>query len=312
MQQQQENQALWASYWGERQRSLQNPLGKRRAVIAAFQLLRRLARKFAQPVRIIELGCGEGHVLAELLKLCTANKIAVESAVGVDNQAQIIESARRVYPQIDFVVADYAREPLDLRPFDLVLLVGTLHEVFSSNYSRTLGEIDRRLGKQAVKQALERSARMVGDNRSIVLFDGVESALPDFKITVKFQSSDSLEEFRNLVSNYEAFRLDYEELEEVDRIRISLHDFTRYITKTRFFNSSLWEIEKRESYQYFNEEEFRKALGAVGFDILELQCSSPYQEDWRNRVSIETSGADFPQENILIVAQRKTQRALEG
>lgn len=309
MQKQTETQAVWKSYWGERQKSLQNPLGKRRAVTAAFQLLERAAKEPARPARIIELGCGEGHILGELLKMCEANGIAVEECVGIDYQAHAIENARRLYPRMNFLLADYARQPLSLQPFDLALLVGTLHEVYSASRSAEKGEIDQSLGERAVEKALRCGARLVGDGKYLVLFDGVEHASPDLKITIRFRSACALDEFKKMVGEYEAFRLSYE-AETDDRVKISMRDFTRYITKLRFFNTDLWEIERRESYQYFSESEFAGHLGELGINILELQCSSPSLNDWRDRVSIETPGVDFPKENILIVGQKaETRRA---
>lgn len=303
----QSNKPPWESYWRERQKSLLNPQGKRKAMTAAIQLLKELAERSARPVRIIELGCGEGHVLGELLKMCAAQNIDVQDCVGVDNQVQVIENARLLYPQINFLAADYSRQPLDLMPFDLVMLIGTLHEVYSANHSLSRREIDHKGGRGAVTRALGYSASLVADGGYIVLFDGVEHKQPDLKLIVRFQSIESLDEFRKIASEYEAFRLFYEQLDAPDHIRISMHDFTRYITKTRFVNTELWEIEKRESYQYFNENEFRQNLGKLRFGILNVNCSSPHEMDWRKRVRIENAGGNFPKENILITAQKPYQ-----
>lgn len=300
----QNNEPVWESYWGERQKSLQNPQGKRKAVTAAFQLLEELAERAVRPLRIIELGCGEGHVLAELLKLCAIQDISIKDCVGVDNQIQVIENARLLYPQINFLIADYGRQRLDLAPFDLVMLIGTLHEVYSSNHSISPGEIDHERGREAVARALCYSASLVADDGHIVLFDGVEHEQPDLKLIVSFQSLEALDEFRKMAGEYEAFRLTYEELNAPDHIRISMHDFTRYITKTRFINTALWEIEKRESYQYFNENEFRQHLEDLRFEILDVQCSSPHEVDWRKRVRIENADGNFPKESILITGQK--------
>jgi SAM-dependent methyltransferase len=308
MQKQGEHQVVWESYWGARRQSLQNPLGKRRAVIAAFQIIERLAAESARPVRIIELGCGEGHILGELLKMCETSKLAVGDCAGVDNQERVIKSARRLYPRVSFSVADYAEQPLDLQPFDLVMMVGTLHEVYSGSRPGASGEIDPGLGKRAVAKALRHGARLVGGDRYLVLFDGVEHPLPGLQIVVRFKSARAMDEFKKIVSEYEAFRLSYEQAEGCRRVRISMRDFTRYVTKTRFFNSGLWEIEKWESYQYFTKDEFKKCLGEIGIDVLKLQCSTPHQKDWDDRVTIETPGVAFPQENILIVG-RKTGKA---
>jgi SAM-dependent methyltransferase len=308
MQEEREHQVVWESYWGARLQSLQNPLGKRRALVAAFQIIEGLAAESARPVRIIELGCGEGHILGELLKMCETSKLAVGDCAGVDNQERVIERARRLYPRVSFSVADYAERPLNLQPFDLVMMVGTLHEVYSGSRPVASSEIEPGLGKKAVAKALGHGTRLVGDDRYLVLFDGVEHPLPDLRIVVGFNSARALDEFKKIVSEYEAIRLSYEESGGMGRVRISMRDFTRYITKTRFFNSGLWEIEKRESYQYFTEEEFKKCLGEFGIDVLKLQCSSPRQKDWDDRVTIKTPGVAFPQENILIVG-RKTGKA---
>jgi SAM-dependent methyltransferase len=304
MQKQREDQVVWESYWGARRQSLQNPLGKRRAVVAAFQIIEGLAAESARPVRIIELGCGEGHILGELLKMCETSKLRVGDCAGVDNQECVIESARRLYPQVSFSVADYAEQPLDLQPFDLVMMVGTLHEVYSGSRPGASREIDPDLGKKAVAKALRHAVRLIGGDRYLVLFDGVEHPLPGLQIVVRFNSDRGMNEFKKIVSEYEAFRLSYEEAEGRRRVRMSMRDFTRYITKTRFFNSGLWEIEKWESYQYFTEDEFKKCLGEIGVDVLKLQCSTPRQKDWEDRVTIETPGVAFPQENILIVGRK--------
>lgn len=304
MQNHKEAKGLWKNYWHERQRSLRISKGKIRAVTAAFQIAERLAKKSVQPIRVIELGCGEGHILGELLKMCEANGIPIGEWIGVDNQAGIIARARRLYPQIDFLVADYASQPLGLKPFDLVLLVGTLHEVYSASRSVALREIDPVLGRKAVEQAISYCARLVADSRYIVVFDGIEHSLSnDFEVTLNFQSANALNEFRKFAGEYEAFRVRYKEVGG-DRIRISMRDFTRYITKTRFLNGDLWEIEKWESYQYFSESAFRACLRSLGIKVLKLQCSSPHLKDWRSRVRIETADVDFPKENILIVGRR--------
>jgi trans-aconitate methyltransferase len=70
---------------------------------------------------ILDLGCGTGHL---------TSRIAASGArvVGIDSSPEMIEEARKNYPELTFVVAD-ARE-FDLKePFDAVFSNAVLHWV---------------------------------------------------------------------------------------------------------------------------------------------------------------------------------------
>jgi trans-aconitate methyltransferase len=74
----------------------------------------------AQPgERILDLGCGTGHL---------AHKIAASGAhvVGLDSAASMIEQAKAVYPDVEFVVGDGANFQFD-QPFDAVFSNAALH-----------------------------------------------------------------------------------------------------------------------------------------------------------------------------------------
>ena len=90
-------------------------------------------------------------------------------------------------------------------------------------------------------------------------------------------------------------------------MELSYRDFTRYITKSIFLDKRLWQTERLESYQYFNEDEFRQAFARVGLVIDELRTLTVNYEKWRSEVEIETSGMDFPVEHILILARKPGQ-----
>ena len=66
------------------------------------------------------------------------------------------------------------------------------------------------------------------------------------------------------------------------------------------------EIVNDENFESFNftEEEFRKVLASEGLQISELIAMTMNEEKWRSLVNIETSGYQFPEEHILILAQQ--------
>lgn len=69
--------------------------------------------------RILDLGCGTGHL---------AQEIAATGAqvVGIDSSAEMVEQARKAYPDIEFLVAD-ARNFSFPYQFDAVFSNATLH-----------------------------------------------------------------------------------------------------------------------------------------------------------------------------------------
>jgi trans-aconitate 2-methyltransferase len=81
-----------------------------------------------QSERILDVGCGTGHLTA---------KIAERGAtvIGLDNSAEMIATAQKNYPRIEFVLADVADEKtfkLSKR-FDSIFSNATLHWVENAN-----------------------------------------------------------------------------------------------------------------------------------------------------------------------------------
>jgi trans-aconitate methyltransferase len=71
--------------------------------------------------RILDLGCGTGHLAARIAE-------AGADVVGIDSSASMVEEARRLYPGIRFEVADARDFSLDA-PFDAVFSNAVLHWV---------------------------------------------------------------------------------------------------------------------------------------------------------------------------------------
>jgi 2-polyprenyl-3-methyl-5-hydroxy-6-metoxy-1,4-benzoquinol methylase len=78
------------------------------------------------PRRVIDVGCGTGHLLRSLV-----DRMPVEPdfVVGVDRSRTAIRRARALVPEGTFVVADLYRLPLDAERFDLVLCIEVLEHV---------------------------------------------------------------------------------------------------------------------------------------------------------------------------------------
>ncbi len=71
--------------------------------------------------RILDLGCGTGHLAAQIAEMGAR-------VVGIDSSAEMIAEARRKYPQVEFDAGD-ARSFRFEHPFDAVFSNAVLHWV---------------------------------------------------------------------------------------------------------------------------------------------------------------------------------------
>ena len=303
-----QNDDFWDFYWETRLQPMEN-LGKREAILAASGLIRRLAAQGDQPLRLLELGCGEGQIIGTLLdahsQLCD-----IRASVGVDYNAQSLAHCRRDYPGLQCVEGDFTDPDLleELGKFEVVLLVNALHEVFSAGFSPELQEIDIPAAKRHVEQALAGAAGCLKPGGWVVLFDGLEPpGDPGQSLRICFRDDAIRKDFETFARQYHPLRITYREAGDPLCVELSQRDFTRYITKSIFLRKKLWKTEQLESYQYFTEKEHRAAFARQGLEISELRALTVNDGKWRRLVKIDTPGGKFPEEHILILAQKKGQ-----
>lgn len=301
-----ETDEFWDFYWDIRLQAMEN-LGKREAVLAASRLLRQISRHKQQPIRILELGCGEGQVIGALIdahtSLCDSQMV-----VGIDYNAASLAHCQRDFPALRFLNGDFTDQTLlaSMGKYDLVLLVNALHEVFSVEISSTLGEIDVLRGKQRVEDVLAGVVGCLSPGGWLVLFDGIEPAGdPKKLLQIRFQDRQAWENFEIFASQYQPFRISYRKLGHPSTIDISRRNFTRYISKSIFLGKHLWQNECKESYQYFTLEEFQAVFSRQGLKIVELRTFTINADKWRRQVEIVSPDEDFPDEHILILAHRE-------
>lgn len=302
-----ENDAFWDFYWETRLQSMEN-LGKKAAILAASRLMRDIAPKLDHPLRLFEPGCGEGQVIGTLLD-AHSSLCDLKSSIGLDYNSQFLEKCRQDYPFLHCVAGDLSDPHIltGLGKFDLLLLVNTLHEVFSDAFSMEKNAIDIPLARDRVRRVMASALNCLEPDGRLVLFDGLEPAGdPARLLRIHFQAASILQDFKIFCSQYQPFPITYRQAGDPLTVELTLHDFTRYITKSIFLGKHLWESERLQSYQYFTEEDFRSTLSNLGMKITDLRMLTVNEEKWKMLVSIESAGVRFPDEHILILAQRST------
>jgi hypothetical protein len=300
-----ESDQFWDFYWEMRLEGLQN-LGKREAILTGSRLIRRMAQQPGQPVRLLELGCGEAQIIGALVE-GHSQVIGINQSIGIDYIPKSIDTCRKHYPQMRFIEGDFTDPRLltGLGPFEMVLLVNALHEVFTSGFSAELGEIDVPAAKHKAEQALTGAVSLLAPGGYLLLFDGLEMpGDPHDKLRLHFLSRQARQHFETFAREYHPFQITYREYASPLHLELTRRDFTRYITKSIFLGKALWQTERLESYQYFTESEFRAAITRQGLEIRELRTLTVDEEKWNDLVEIETPGVNFPEEHILIVAQK--------
>ena len=301
----QESDEFWDFYWEVRLQDMED-LGKREAILAISKLIRRLSVNPDQGVRLLELGCGEGQIIGALVE-AHAQVPSINASQGVDYSPKSIEICRRFYPGMAFTEGDFTHQDqmAGLGQFEIVLLVNALHEVFSANYSREIGEVAVEQSKLRVEQALTGAVEHLAAGGYLVLFDGLENCGDiQEKICIRFLHWQARRRFETFSHEYRPFRIAYRETGDPFVVELSYRDFTRYITKSIFLDKHLWQTERLESYQYFNEDEFRQVFARMGLVIDELRTLTVNYEKWYSEVEIKTATMDFPVEHILILARK--------
>lgn len=296
---------FWDLYWEMRLDALQN-LGKKAAVLAASKLVRQLNQPPGKPVRLLELGCGEGQIIGSLVD-GHAQATAISQSVGIDYVPAVVEKCRRTYPGANFMVGDFTDAGLlaSLGQFEIVILVNALHEVYSATISEVTGEVDVPAAKTRVRQAFLSAASCAVPGGYLVLFDGLEPPLdPGLKVQIRFLTPQAAEYFNIFCQEYRPFRISPRFLGSSARVELSIRDFTRYITKSIFLGKGLWQTERFESYQYFTRDEFTQVFHDAGLTLVEMRTLTVDEEKWRRTVRIETPGVRFPEEHILIIGRR--------
>jgi hypothetical protein len=300
-----ENDKFWDFYWEFRLREMED-LGKREAILTVSKLVRSLSERPGKAVRLLELGCGEGQIIGPLVN-AHAEVLSINDSCGVDYSLPSIKKCRSDYPGLSFICGDFTDPGLmaELGQFEIVLLVNSLHEIFSTALTSQLEEVDPLIAKQRVTHTLASAVQHLSPGGYLALFDGLEPP-GDIQapLRIRFRDGQARRRFDIFVREYRPFRIAYRETDDPACVELSQRDFTRYITKSIFLEKRLWQTERMESYQYFNEAEFLDVISHLGLTTCLLRTFTVNYEKWQNEVDILTPGVDFPVEHILLLAQK--------
>ncbi len=248
-----------------------------------------------RPLRILEIGCGEGLLLNAVQKV---NPNA--QCYGIELSENAVSAGKRKYPQIHFINQDLHAYfgAAEFEQFDIVLSCNVMHEIYTQKRVR-----------EGIDEAEKYLASLFGKLKDCLVPGGVfvlvDGVLPDDEKdgTVSFILTEEGAGIYEIIrSSYCFLREPLPEAHAGESMTVSSIDFEKFITKSLFADSPDWEIERKESYQYFTRSRFEKLFRELGYIIMREELQIEQWELWQRLVTV-TDGS-FPFENITFFCIR--------
>lgn len=281
-------------------------LGGKTRAIAAYHVIQTMQKRVMTsnlPISVLDVGCSDGSIL-DYIKM-TMNQECPKALIdytGLDFNKKVIDIAKKTHKGIKFIHADITKTNVRNKSYDIIILINTLHEIFSLKAKNK--HYDFKKGKREVRSAFSNIAGLMSKGGTVFLYDGVECPKTENKhVRVKIKDDSTEKQFKKFAKEYQPVLINYKLISK-HTYEMSIKAFTRFITKLRFLDSPTWELEKEESYQYFDEREFEQMLEMNGLVLSSKILMSPHLGEWQNRVEILSSDISFPTENMLIVAEK--------
>jgi len=294
-------------YWEARKNNFYEVNGKRVAAEYISCFIKGNARRKRIEPSVLDIGCGEGHILNYIhQQLC--EEIDVERFIGIDKNSSVIKKAKGLYPEYDF----YNRDVMScgwtdkLGDFDVIYMINILHEVFSSCYCNEENQIDVESGKLSVAYVIGKASKLIKENGILVIFDGIESLGDNNEmVSIIVDSEDNKHLLDRFQKEYNAYKISISYARYNDQLiaTLSKRDLVRFITKKKWMVSQLWEDEKKESYQYYNECEFLDVLTTNNLKVLLKKTFDSDRNLWQPKFVGSCDAFMAPEEHILIVGK---------
>lgn len=244
-----------------------------------------------RPCRILEIGCGEG-LLLDAIQARNPNA----ECYGIELSENAVKAGMQKYPRIHFINQDLHSyfASSEFERFDIVLSCNVMHELYTQMRM-----------KEGIEKAEEYVVSLLGKLKECLvpggLFALVDGVLPDDEKegVVRFV----LTEYG--VRVYDRFRASYcflrdalPEAKAGEVITASSIDFEKFITKSLFVETPDWEIERKESYQYFSRLKLEAILRNMGYMIVKEELQIEQWALWQELVTIVEGACPF--ENITL------------
>lgn len=228
----------------------------------------------------LEIGCGSGQILRELVK-------RVPYVVGVDESPDRLREAAKVCGNAKLIRAK-AQELTFEEEFESVMTSQMLHETKMFGTQR---DVERVLS--AVRRALKRGGKYI-------LIDHLDPGEETVSIEVPAPSEKLLSEFKSKF----CFRTVHLVKVGEGRYEIGKRDLQDFVTKTWSLNSPMEEMEMNETHASFSQEEAETMVRKAGFSIDRFISFTNIAEDLKiHKVLLEPPALPWNRKFMLVASK---------
>jgi SAM-dependent methyltransferase/nicotinamide mononucleotide adenylyltransferase len=247
------------------------------------------------PGTIVDKGCGTGKLLVEL-----SRRFPGAALVGVDLSRELLRrSDENTYAggDVRFVLGDAAEAQLPDGSADTIIFSSIMHEIFSYGGYR----------HARITQALASAARELRVGGRVLIRDGVSPEPVTWRLTCL--DGETRARFDRFAREFKhGAGAPFRPLGPSELL-LNSHEANEFLCKKDYVVN--WDIEVHEEYGVLTIREWKEALAAAGFAVLEARG---YVNDWiaehryRGHVALaDEQGAplSWPDTNVVLVGEKR-------
>lgn len=249
----------------------------------------------SESIRIVDFGCFTGSVINRVhLSLTESSKKKV-NLFGFDYDATIVKKAALMWPQISFHQYDITETPAKIEPFQIGILSNVLHEVYS------LKTNNKKEAEKLVTRSLKNIQNMIDIGGFLVILDGILPDNPEKEVDINFLQDNFYSKFIQFCKSEYCVKIPCKEVGD-RTIQTTLGGLAAFLVKFRYLETTFWEQESSQIYNYFTKEKFEEVLTNCGFTVKKQDFFEVPKI--QEKLKILDPTIQMPFKNTLIIAKR--------
>lgn len=250
--------------------------------------------------KILDVGCFNGSMLNRILQDVPQDIRPHVKCIGVDNDVIVLISGHRKFRNVGFVCGS-PTYPLPLSyGFDVAILSNILHEVFSESYLQEKSHVS---AINTTISAISNTSNLLVDRSYLVIQDGILPEDSERLVDIRFHDENSFHEFLRFCKEY-FYQVPFTSLSN-NKIRLSLHSLSLFLTKRRYLSTGYWSLEANQIYPIFSESDYRRILSSLGYDVISCNFSKVSESNRKFDFVYSEQQSLCPAKNVVIVARKK-------